>query len=132
MKASSPTRSPVSSPSASPTTSGCLPNAKKVKIQSITGEPLQMFEVKVLSSGSNVASGKYATQDSDYKSKPEKFGAFRAVDEDGSSFSHTEMNSCSWWEVDLGGAFAIESVSIVWVHFLLSLVLYQCLRFVKN
>jgi hypothetical protein len=27
-------------------------------------------------------------------------------------FISTEVDACSWWEVDLGGAFAIESVKI--------------------
>jgi hypothetical protein len=96
-----------------PPPSGCFPNAKKVKIQSITGEPLHMFEVKVLSSGSNVASGKSASQDSTFKGNSDKFGALKAVDGKEGTFSHTEVDACGWWEVDLGGAFAIESVKIM-------------------
>jgi hypothetical protein len=72
-----------------------------------------MFEVIVLSSGSDVASGKSAIQDSDFKGDSGKFGAHKAVDGNQGTFSHTEVNSCSWWEVDLGGEFAIESVKIV-------------------
>jgi hypothetical protein len=72
-----------------------------------------MFEVKVLSSGSNVASGKSATQGSNFKGDSNKFGAHKAVDGNEGTFSHTEVDACSWWEVDLGGAFAIESVKIM-------------------
>jgi hypothetical protein len=72
-----------------------------------------MFEVKVLSSGSDVASRKSATQDSDFKGNSGKFGAHKEVDGVAGTFSHTEVDACSWWEVDLGGAFAIESVKIV-------------------
>jgi hypothetical protein len=72
-----------------------------------------MFEVKVLSSSSNVASGKSATQASNLKGDRNKFGAHKAVDGSENTFSHTEYGVCSWWEVDLEGAFAIESVNIV-------------------
>jgi hypothetical protein len=64
-----PTSSPSQGPSSSPVSEGCFPLAKKVKVQSLTGVPLQMFEVQVISSGSNVAIDKDATQSSDFKGK---------------------------------------------------------------
>jgi hypothetical protein len=72
-----------------------------------------MFEVKVLSSGSNVASGKSASQDSTFKGNSDKFGALKAVDGIEGTFSHTAVDASGWWEVDLDGVFPIESVKIL-------------------
>ncbi len=87
---------------------------KKVKLQSVTGAPIQVFEVKVYSSGNNVAENKTARQSSTFKGNP-RFGANRAVDGNENTFSHTVASrECSpWWEVDLGGLFPIESVNIL-------------------
>jgi hypothetical protein len=68
-----------------------------------------MFEVQVVSSGSNVAFGKDATQSSDFKGNA-KFGASKSIDGQTGTFSHTHTGrGCNvWWEVDLGGLFPIE------------------------
>ncbi|KAL3778345.1 hypothetical protein HJC23_013805 [Cyclotella cryptica] len=118
----SPVSNPTSSPSASPTysrtlspvsaltyspTIRCFPNATKVKLSSTTGEQLQMFEFQVFSSGVNIALGKNASQSSNYNG----FLATRAIDNDLTTFSHTNDNN-SWWEVDLEGLSSLETVSI--------------------
>ena len=98
------------SPPTSTTTtinSGC-PSGSKVKIFSLYGKPIQMFEVQVISSGMNVAQGKLAFQSSTLK---DKFDASKAVDGNSNSFSHTK-GGLPWWEVDLGGSYPIESVHI--------------------
>ena len=83
--------------------------ASKVKLQSITGMPIQMFELEVYSDGVNAALGKTARQSSNLKPK---FGAPKAVDGNKNTFSHTKMDACSWFEVDLGDSMPIESVKI--------------------
>ena len=90
----------------------CYPLASKVKLQSITGEPIAIFEIEVMSSGVNVAEGSTASQSSTFKNKPQ-FEASSAVDGDLSSFSHTDGDSCSWFEVDFEASVPIESVKIM-------------------
>ncbi|KAL7484306.1 hypothetical protein ACHAWX_000195, partial [Stephanocyclus meneghinianus] len=103
---------PSKSPS-KPPTSGCLPNASKIKLQSVTGSPIQMFEVEVFSSSDlNIAFNKVAIQSSDLNGNS-NFAAAKAVDGNKRTFSHTAMGSCSWWEVDLGGSFPISLVKIL-------------------
>lgn len=80
-----------------------------MKMQSITGDPIHVFEVEVYSSGKNVAKNKSATQSSTLKT----FSAALAVDGNPRTFSHTNDTMCSWWEVDLGGLVPIESVKIM-------------------
>eukprot|EP00804_Cyclotella_cryptica_P022200 CCRYP_011645-RA/>CCRYP_011645-RA protein AED:0.16 eAED:0.55 QI:187/0/0.5/1/1/1/2/0/352 len=120
---SSPSRSPSSSPSRLPTsspmapsanpTSPCFPRASRVKLQSLTGLPIQVFEVHAYSLGANVAAGKVATQSSTYNGNS-RFLAGSAVDGKENTFSHTAgTDKASWWEVDLGGMLPIESVKIV-------------------
>ena len=67
-----------------------------------------MFEVEVISEGSNVALGKSATQGSTLK----HFDAARAIDGDVGTFSHTDPGACSNWEVDLGELKPIHSITI--------------------
>eukprot|EP00804_Cyclotella_cryptica_P021665 CCRYP_018266-RA/>CCRYP_018266-RA protein AED:0.04 eAED:0.04 QI:422/1/1/1/0/0/3/464/367 len=112
---SSPSRSPTSSPTApsANSTSPCFPQASLVKLQSLTGSPIQVFEVQAYSLGTNVAAGKVATQSSVYNGNS-RFLAGNAVDGNENTFSHTAaIDKASWWEVDLGGMFPIESVKIV-------------------
>ena len=81
-----------------------LPKAAKVKIQSLTGTPIQMFEVEVISDGENVTFGKTATQSSTFKNK-KGFSASKAVDGQMDRFSRTKRNDeCAWWMVDLRSA----------------------------
>lgn len=95
-----------------PSPGPCYPLASKIKLQSITGMPIAMFEIEVMSSGQNVALGKSATQSATFKNKP-SMSASAAVDGDVSTFSHTEVDSCSWFEVDLEASLHIESFKIV-------------------
>lgn len=68
-----------------------------------------MFEVQALSSGTNVALQKTATQSSDWNSI---FLASNAIDGDANTFSHTK-DSNAYWEVDFGGSYSIENVVIL-------------------
>jgi hypothetical protein len=104
-----PTRKSTALPTNAPTSSPSFPIAKEVRLHSITGQQLHMFEVEIYSSGVNVAKGKAATQSSNLNT----FVASRAVDGKQNSFSHTNDSTYSWWKVDLGGSFPIESVKIV-------------------
>ena len=99
-------------PTTSPTTD-CLPRASKLKLQSLTHSRIQVFEVEVYSLGNNVAAGKISSQSTTYKDKA-NFAAGSAVDGNNTTFSHTAgRDKLSWWEVDLGGMFSIESVKIL-------------------
>jgi hypothetical protein len=72
-----------------------------------------MFELQVISKGSNVALGKVATRSSDFKGKA-MFSASKAVDGNVNSFSHTGRSECGvWWEVNLEDSFPIESIKIL-------------------
>jgi hypothetical protein len=72
-----------------------------------------MFEVQVISMGSNVAVGKHATQSSDFNGKA-MFAAFKAVDDKENTFSHTGRSECGvWWEVDLRDLSPIKSIEIL-------------------
>ena len=91
----------------------CYPNATKIKLQSNTGEQLQMFEVQVYSSGTNVAIGKKAKQKSTLVTKDgTPFFASNAVDGNSTTFSHTDCKD-PWWYVDLDEMISIEYVRIV-------------------
>jgi hypothetical protein len=71
-----------------------------------------MFEVQVFSQGVNVALQATAIQSSTFVSgSGTSFGASNAIDGDHSTFSHTR-DASSWWEVDLGGSYSVESVNI--------------------
>jgi hypothetical protein len=71
-----------------------------------------MFEVQVFSQGVNVALQATANQSSTFISgSGTSFDASNAIDGDDSTFSHTR-DSSSWWEVDLGGIYSVESVNI--------------------
>eukprot|EP00804_Cyclotella_cryptica_P011127 CCRYP_019061-RA/>CCRYP_019061-RA protein AED:0.09 eAED:0.09 QI:216/1/1/1/0.83/0.69/13/1964/1704 len=85
--------------------------AKKIKIESTTGEQIQVFEVQAFSGGSNVALEGSANQSSTLNSNV-KFAASKAIDASYSTFSHTNDPS-AWWELDLITPSAIESVLIL-------------------
>ena len=112
-----PSAAPITaSPSAAPVVS-CPLMAAKVKVQSLTGLPIQMREVRVYSSDINVAIGKNATQSSDLDSS---LDASKALDSSWGSWSSTSpwsstgTDTCSgWWEVDLGESLPVEKVIIV-------------------
>ena len=97
---------PTSSPS--PTSpAACYPNAKKIRLESTTGQQIQLFEVEAFSSGVNLAENAYATQSSTRKG----FVADKAIDLDASTFSHTDDPN-AWLEVDFGTLLPVESVTI--------------------
>ncbi len=86
----------------------CHPEARKVKIDSITGEQIQMFEVQILSSDDvNIALNKAASQSSTLGTNAAHF----SVDGDLTTFSHTDDDNASW-EVDLGSTYSLKSVMI--------------------
>lgn len=85
----------------------CYPNAMKLKLESTTGQPIQLFEIEAISAGVNVAKNAGATQSTTF----EQFYASNAVDNDSATFSHTNDDS-PWLEVDLGKDFAIDSIKI--------------------
>jgi hypothetical protein len=74
----------------------------KVRLESTNGEPLQMFEVQVYSGdGNNIALQGSASQSSTLKNL-DKFAAANSIDDDSSTFSHTQAGEADlWWEVDL-------------------------------
>jgi hypothetical protein len=86
--------------------------ASSLKIELSTGQNIHMFEVRVISSGTNVALGKPSSQSSTLNA----FGSQLAVDGKNNTFSHTNVaagGSPVWWKVDLGNKFAIESVLVL-------------------
>ena len=88
-----------------------LPKASRVKLSSNTGACLNLFEVKVISDGKNVALGKTARQGSTFNNTT-KYSASNAVDGmDSGLFSHTADRHV-WWEVDLEEAVKIDQVLI--------------------
>jgi hypothetical protein len=87
--------------------------ARRVKLQSLTGAQIQVFEVEVYSSGDNVAAGKSTTQSTTFNNS-NRFAAGLAVDTSNTTFSHTNLkDQAPWWMVDLRGMFSIESIVIV-------------------
>eukprot|EP00956_Cyclotella_meneghiniana_P029279 scaffold70358_cov69-Cyclotella_meneghiniana.AAC.2 len=89
----------------------CTLYANKIKIQSTTGKPLSMREVRVFSGTNNVAIGKTATQSSDLN---EDSGASEAVDGNWRTKATTNTTECAmWWEVDLEARTAINKVVMV-------------------
>jgi hypothetical protein len=95
-----------------PTPVSCYPIVTEVRLNSLTGVQLQMFEVQVFSNGMNVAEGKPARQSSTFGN----LKASRAVDGKGNTFSHTNdarSGDYPWWEVNLSGSYPIELVKII-------------------
>jgi hypothetical protein len=100
-------------PTPAPQTSGdCDTFANKVRIESTTGQQIQVFEVEVYPhlSWDNVAQGKSASQSSTLKNR-NKFAASRAVDGNFNTFSHTSDQS-AWWQVDLEDTYDVD---LVWI-----------------
>lgn len=89
----------------------CVPEGQKIKVQSNTGKPLQMREVRVYSDSVNVAIGKTATQSEDVNWSSSKT-ADKAVDNTWGTWTSTEWG-CQWWQVDLGATYPIDKIIIV-------------------
>lgn len=95
-------------PSPTPSVAVAVPKARYLKLHSITGSPIHVFEIEVYSTeGINVALGKPATQSSSLNS----FIASNAVDGNTQSFMHTN-DSSPMWGVDLGSLISVKSVRI--------------------
>lgn len=105
------TSAPVQTTSTTTTTDlSCVPAGNKIKIQSTTGAPLLMREVRVFSSDVNVAFEKPTTQSSDIAN----YEAGNAVDGKWRTWSSTGSEDClSWWEVDLEATYSIDKIIIV-------------------
>ena len=88
----------------------CTHSARKIKIQSTTGEPLSFREVRVFSGNDNIAIGKTAIQSSDLN---EDSDASKAVDGKWSTMATTGDDCSTWWEVDLEESTPINKVQIV-------------------
>ncbi|KAL7474758.1 hypothetical protein ACHAW6_000713, partial [Cyclotella cf. meneghiniana] len=87
-------------------------SAKKIKIESTTGEQIQFYEVLAFTpSGMNVALGGFASQSSVLNNKS-NFEASKAIDAIISTFSHTNDPN-PWWMVELTASTSIESVLIL-------------------
>jgi hypothetical protein len=84
---------------------------RKVKLQSTTGEFIQLYELEVYSKGNNViGEGTTATQSSTFKNST-KFAATNVVDWEHETFSHTgEGDLSAYLEVDWNNSFFIENV----------------------
>lgn len=102
----------TTSPTASPIvpSSANLPIVKSIRLHSVTGKPINMFEFEIYSNGVNVALGGQASQSSTLN----WFNAAKAIDGNKGSLSHTTSNEAfSWWMIELAEAFPVESVKIV-------------------
>ena len=86
------------------------PIASKVKVQSTTGAPLTIRELRIFSDSINVAIGKNATQSSDLDGTTE---ASKAVDGRWRTYSSTGEGCAKWLEVDLNEPVPIDKVLIV-------------------
>lgn len=84
-------------------------NAKKVTLDSTTGQQIQIFELQVFSSGFNIALNGKATQSSSWSIGT---AASKAIDGSNTTFSHTN-DPDAFIEVDFGGVYSIESVVIL-------------------
>ena len=88
--------------------------ATKVKLVSTTIEPIQMFEIEVISiTKHNVALSGNATQSSTNKDDDNAFGADHAKDGDIATFCHTKSGaSGEWWELVLEQQTVVENIKI--------------------
>jgi hypothetical protein len=76
----------------------CSVDAQTIKLESTTGQVIQMFEVQVFSGGINIAQDGKASSSSRHK----MLSAEKAIDGDMSTFSHTSLDDLhAWWQLDL-------------------------------
>lgn len=83
-------------------------SADKLRVEATTGEQIQMFEVQIYASGSNVAPQGSASQSSTWGN----LAAINAIDSSNSTFSHT-ADSNAWWEVQLTDAVEVDELVIL-------------------
>ena len=100
-------------PTVSPTPS-CNKSTKKVKLESTTGEPIQIYELEAYtSSGTNVAINGSAIQSSTFKDSP-TFVADNAIDGNQATFSHTSSGDANpYLEIVLAATTEIDNVRII-------------------
>lgn len=103
------TTSPTDPPASS---RNCYPRASAIKIQSTTGQQINLFEVNAISSsGLNVALKGSASQSSTLQENS-KFKASNAIDnEQDGAFTHTD-DPLAWWQVTLDAAEEIERIAL--------------------
>ncbi|KAL7509263.1 hypothetical protein ACHAXN_006280 [Cyclotella atomus] len=89
----------------------CSASASKIRLESTTGEHLQMFEFQAFAASQNVAFQGSASQSSLLGGNLQ-FAASNAIDANPKTFSHTG-DSQAFWELDLNGPKEIESVVIL-------------------
>lgn len=91
--------------------SACFNNTSSIKIQSTTNEPINLFEVKVISvDKNNISQGGIATQSSTLQGLS-KFAASRAIDGNKATFSHTQGGN-AWWQLNFNAPYGIGVVEI--------------------
>ena len=103
---------PSDQPSQLPSSEQCIPRAQKVKIQTLPGQYLKLFDVQIYSSssGSNLAIGKTANQSTTLE---DGTSASEAINQDEYLFSQTRHDDPhSWWEVDIGSTYEIKTIYI--------------------
>ncbi|KAL7511950.1 hypothetical protein ACHAXN_008867 [Cyclotella atomus] len=95
------------------TVASCVPSARKVKIEALSGQYIQLFSLQVFSSstGSNLATGKTSSQSTTLEASTPASEAINGSDE--YSFSHTRKDDTNaWWEVDLGSVLPVRTIYI--------------------
>jgi hypothetical protein len=88
--------------------------SRKLRLSPILKKRFKCLRSKFFSQGVNVALQATAIQSSTstfVSGSGATFDASNAIDGDDSTFSHTR-DSSSWWEVDLGGLYSVESINI--------------------
>ena len=85
----------------------CYPNARFVKLESTTTNPIQIFELEILSDGDNVASDATALHSDTFRGND----ASNAIDGDYDTYSHTnnDPDGAKWLEIDLGEEHSIDT-----------------------
>ncbi|KAL7520437.1 hypothetical protein ACHAWX_005164, partial [Stephanocyclus meneghinianus] len=94
--------------------SDCFPsNVTRIRIDSTTGEVINMFELKAYGADGKLLSLVNATQSSTFASNNDKFGASNAVDGHEFTFSHTIRGDDVFWQAYLPEDSMISMVSVV-------------------
>jgi hypothetical protein len=107
---SGPSFTPSTIPSSNPSVTKCFPNARRVKLEAVPAQRLQLHVVQVFSSlvDGDIANGKPAAQSS---TRMPRTVAAAAIDGDKVSFSRTNDDN-AWWQVDLEESYPIKAVYI--------------------
>lgn len=96
--------------SAPPYASSCYPQFNKIKLQSTTGQVINMFEFQVLSQGINIATNGTAIQSSTRKQAI----ASKAIDDNPTTHSSTAaLDPSGWWEINFDATVTADTISIM-------------------